>query len=528
MRQLRAEFLLILLTLTLPQSHVRGDVKGGEPKVLVSRPQLAVIWLGDRRPYIRWLIRLTPEELVGSVSPSSTSTFTWTAETGKVRALRLGNGEMFAVHPKLHRFARYDEVSGTYVDDVDTRGDESEALKTITEIAEGTGATADEASKDALRNALRMAIGVVVDEEVLIQKEDVISDKVLTYSDGFISSYKELSRKSDKGIVRVKVAAKIEHRKLLADLRKANINLRTVDGKDLAVTALSRKEARENATALLSRKLSELPNLIDVNVRPPGALDYDAEKQVLSLVVDVRVNQEKYHEYLHSFRPLAEKIALAKSSVVLQVQPTFGLGDHLLDWSRGVLGPPLRFGPDLQQIPKSWCLWMVCHCDQNVQVARFTAYALDTDFAESFRPLQGTLQARIQLLDGGGGVIHEDFFDPTPTMQRESYWLGHVAGRPRPYPSPLASGTDTAKTPDRLTSLFSATQKGFSVGDENTINAYIAPVFVAGLQNGNILYSKGTWQPRTIKIAPADLKRMKEIKGSIVFKPAKADSNSKK
>jgi hypothetical protein len=527
MRSPQRQFVLAALLLAL--STIRAWADKEEPKALVDRAQMGVVWREDRRPYSLWLLRLTPDELVAKSSPAATSKFTWTAKSGKVRALRLANGETFAVHPKSRQFARYDEVSGVYIDDTKTHGDESEPSQTMTEVAEGTGTTPEEATKDALRNAVRLAIGVVVDDEVIIQKEDVISDKVLTYSDGFVSSYEELSRKVEKGLVRVKISAKIEHRKLLANLRKADINLSTVDGKDLVANGVSRKEARANATALLSKKLAELPNLIDVHVRPPGALDYDAEKQLLHVVADVRVNRDKYRDYLRSLLPLLDKIALAKTSVVLQVQPTFGMGEHLLDWSRGSLGPPLRFGPDLKQIPNSWCLWVVCSCDQHVHRAKLTAYALDADLAESLRPIQGKLEGHIRLLDGSGGLIKEELFDPDGA-KRESYWLGWVAGRARPFPPPQVArpeATDTEKTQESQATLFAANSAGFAVDGERSVNAYLVPVFLAGMQNGNILYARGTWQPRSIKIAPDDLRRMKQIKASIAFKPAKPDSSSK-
>jgi hypothetical protein len=539
--------LVAILFVTLPllmSPRAWGDAREADARVLVNRAQVAVVWREDRRPYSLWLLRLTPEELVARSSPAATAEFTWTAKSRKVRAVRLANGETFAIHPKSRQFSRYDEVSGVYVEDGAALGEE-QGPKTLTEIAEGSGATPEEAIKDALRCAVRLAIGVVVDDEVVVQKEDVISDKVLTYSDGFISSYEELSRKRDKGLVHVKISARIEHRKLLANLRKADINLSTVEGKDLVANAVSRKEARESATALLSKKLAELPNLIDVQVRPPGALDYDAGKQVLALVADVRVNHDKYRDYLESFVPLADKIALAKTRLVLQVQPTFGIGDHLLDWSRGTLGRPLRFGPDLRQIPRSWCLWVVCRCDQHVHTARFTAYALDADVVESLRPLQGTLQARIQLLDGSGGLIHEDVFDPTAGMQRSAFCLGWVAGRSRAFPPlekpapenpPLEKRVlegvleraPLEKPADNVVSLFAAHQRNFAVDNDNTINAYLAPVFVAGMQDGNIVYARGMWQARMIKIAPQDLKRMKEIRASVELKPAPAAPGRKK
>ena len=56
-------------------------------------------------------------------------------------------------------------------------------------VAEGVGTTADEAIKDAFRNAVRQVVGAVVDAETLVKNDELIDDKVLTYSDGFIKGY---------------------------------------------------------------------------------------------------------------------------------------------------------------------------------------------------------------------------------------------------------------------------------------------------------------------------------------------------
>ena len=68
-------------------------------------------------------------------------------------------------------------------------------------MAEGTGTTPDEALKDAFRNAVRQVVGAVVDAETMVKNDELIDDKVLTYSDGFIKTYQEVpgSRKFEGG-----------------------------------------------------------------------------------------------------------------------------------------------------------------------------------------------------------------------------------------------------------------------------------------------------------------------------------------
>jgi len=84
---------------------------------------------------------------------------------------------------------------------------EAELVGTIAVIAEGTGASPDEAIKDAFRNAVRQVVGAVVDAETVIKNDDLISDKVLTYSDGFIKHYDDVpgSKKIQGTIHRIKM-----------------------------------------------------------------------------------------------------------------------------------------------------------------------------------------------------------------------------------------------------------------------------------------------------------------------------------
>ena len=62
--------------------------------------------------------------------------------------------------------------------------------KIHTEIAEGTGTTASE----AFRTAVRQAGGVYVDSETISQKEEILPDRLTTFSDAFVVRYEELGR----------------------------------------------------------------------------------------------------------------------------------------------------------------------------------------------------------------------------------------------------------------------------------------------------------------------------------------------
>src|SRR5262249_53149706 len=304
----------------------------GKPtsEVLVETDQAGMLWQQDQPAKGVWLMRLTPDTLTVKASAKATATATVRADSGRVQAIQLASGEVFKVNPATGLFARFDAVKRAFVSEAAA---ETTSPDSLVEEAEGSGTTGDEAIRDALRNAVRKAVGVIVDGEVMVKNEDVISDKVLTYSDGFVTSYKELGRTQQDGLVRVQIRANVEQRKLLADLHTAGVKLGPVDGQGLVASALTRKDAQDTGAALLGKMLGDLPNMLTAEVRPVNALDYDADTQLLNLSVSVRVDRDKYVAWADSFAAALNRISLAKQSILLNMLPTVGLGDNLLDWS---------------------------------------------------------------------------------------------------------------------------------------------------------------------------------------------------
>jgi hypothetical protein len=67
------------------------------------------------------------------------------------------------------------------------------AQETIQVKALGVGATSDQAEKAALVNAVQQAIGLFLDSETLVKDEQVIYDKILSVSDGYVSKMEVLA-----------------------------------------------------------------------------------------------------------------------------------------------------------------------------------------------------------------------------------------------------------------------------------------------------------------------------------------------
>ncbi len=125
--------------------------------------------------------------------------------------------------------------------------------------SEGAGATRDEAVRDAFRNAVRQVVGTYVDEETSIQNDEIISDKVLTYSDGIVKKYQELAVAEKNGIWRAKIVASVERGKVVERLRTAKVAIKEVDGPGLFAEVVTGLEKSKTSAEMIDRALGKFP-----------------------------------------------------------------------------------------------------------------------------------------------------------------------------------------------------------------------------------------------------------------------------
>lgn len=86
--------------------------------------------------------------------------------------------------------------------------------------AKGVGATRDEALNDALRNAIGMVAGVVLQAETKVENFELISDAISTNVNGYIASYDVVNEKAADGLQNVTVKAAVTTEALRADARR--------------------------------------------------------------------------------------------------------------------------------------------------------------------------------------------------------------------------------------------------------------------------------------------------------------------
>ena len=104
-----------------------------------------------------------------------------------------------------------------------------DAIYDRTALAEGVGLTREEALKDAFRAAVRQVVGAFVDANAIAQNDELIEDKVITYSDGTIKSHRKLSERQVDGLFRVRIQATVECGKVLERLRVAKVSIKNLN-----------------------------------------------------------------------------------------------------------------------------------------------------------------------------------------------------------------------------------------------------------------------------------------------------------
>jgi hypothetical protein len=416
----------------------------------------------------------------------------------------------------------------------DKRADKNPGDNTGRVIAEGVGTTADDALKDAFRAAVRQTVGTMVDAETLVRNDTVISDKVLTYSDGIVSVYDVIKRENRDGLYRVTISARVERRRVAERLRKANVRVRSLDGKDLAAEVSTRKDAREGAAGLLQSVLKEAPDLLVAEAKRTTAKDYDDDTQTLSVEVRVKVDKNKYADYFRRLVQVLGKISLAKDAVSLEAIGPGRVGS-VVRWE--IPNTSVFATPALDRFPKGWVFWTVGNMDDQAVRPRWNWYVIDADFKKVVEPLRGSLACRIVARDARGEAVGEVDVNLANGPGDSSSWLGQILQRPRSVTATAdrvslrpRSVTTTADHIRYYRSLFGEAKNAADgiVTEDSSFALLFAPLALdasSALESSHagkyrLAYWPSLWYRTKLSLTEKQLRQVKEISCKVVFKPA--------
>ncbi len=83
----------------------------------------------------------------------------------------------------------------------------------------------DQALKDALRKAVEQGVGSFVNSETRVQNFQLLSDRIYSQANGYVSSYRVINESREADLYRVTIRAKVKNEKLAEDLRAIGILL---------------------------------------------------------------------------------------------------------------------------------------------------------------------------------------------------------------------------------------------------------------------------------------------------------------
>lgn len=132
-------------------------------------------------------------------------------------------------------------------DDEATADDGAGKIRVHVLIAEGIGRKKEDAQQNAVRNALRQAISVLVDPTELVKNDEWIEENLLKATDSLLSKIEKIDEKKQSGLYLTKIEAHVIQSDLVAELEKANVPLTATDihQKFSKVVALAGPEENE-------------------------------------------------------------------------------------------------------------------------------------------------------------------------------------------------------------------------------------------------------------------------------------------
>ena len=185
--------------------------------------------------------------------------------------------------------------------------EEPEKLERI--ISTGIGLNADGAKTNAIRNAIEQVVGTFVSSETIVKNSELISDRILSYSGGYVKELKVISQgKSPDGLYTVKIETLVVVTKLKMKLKELNIGLRKVEGGSLFGEAISRVNEQKSGSALLQTVLSKYPqSAYSFNV---GKLEImstnpSTNKAKVSIPIDIKFD----NKFLNNLKEVLHQVA---------------------------------------------------------------------------------------------------------------------------------------------------------------------------------------------------------------------------
>ena len=194
-------------------------------------------------------------------------------------------------------------------------------IDAVVVVAEGVGLDPDGALKNAFVQAVRQVVGAYVDAETLVKNDQLVHDKVLTFSRGLVSAYQKISERKRDGLIRVTIRATVRHDKLVADLNSVNIETGKFPGPTLFARLSSQLKSETDAAALFAKALYRgLPESVVAArlVGKPKVVKQVGEEVALQYDLHLSVDRKRYRAFAARVVPVLEQVASEKGEVTFE------------------------------------------------------------------------------------------------------------------------------------------------------------------------------------------------------------------
>ena len=266
---------------------------------------------------------------------------------------------------------------------------------TIDVIATGVGIDSRNALENALRSAVEQAVGRLVSYEIHIENDEVVTDKILGFSRGFVESYRQIGEpKTEDGLVSVRIAAKVKRNELNTGLQTAGVIRVHVDGPIAAAKSRTVADSREEGIdMLIDMALKFHASVYDMST----SWRYDTETRKVVIEITSKIDKRKYDAFVKDFTELLCNVD-GKAAGTINFGLTMGDNGVTTDWGRG--GGGIRDGRVL--VANSWPNFRLAgqQISQSVDV-----YTMSNDVFGMILPAFGPKNMTLQAVDSGGNVL---------------------------------------------------------------------------------------------------------------------------
>lgn len=273
-----------------------------------------------------------------------------------------------------------------------SRAVSGETMKEV--VVTGIGKTEDAANRQAFRNAVDQAVGSVVTAETLVENDALIRDRIVAYSDGYISKVERLgpARSVGDGLIEVRIRAVVAMGKLTEKLKSENITLTQMDGESLFAGVVTKREKASNLGDSIEEALSGMPAaVLKATAGKPVADEKDGS---VKIPVTVKIDYQKYGAFCRQFTERMAALGVHGQNK-LSALDDMNVAPYDLLWNNS---------------PGSITIALCEQINRKAKQSRWKVFYInETAFQGFVRAVKWT-SVRVDILDANGQVITSSAF----------------------------------------------------------------------------------------------------------------------